>query len=136
MNAIFNSVNDPSWWFSIIASTIMGLILAKIFSHTPAVIKKLFRRFIANRQIKIKNTRRNQSLVYYHIARANSYFLVFIIVCCLYLVWLISGSFLIIIKDSTLNGIVLSLPIYISEMIWLINDGYAKELAKSRGKIA
>ena len=135
MNAIFNSVNDPSWWFSIVASTIMALVLAKIFAHPPAAIKKIFRRFIAMRQKKIKNTRRNQSLVYYHIARANSYFLVFIIICCLYLVWLISGSFLTIIKDSTLSGVVLSLPIYISEIVLLISDGYAKELAKSRGKI-
>ncbi len=112
-----------------------GLGTGKNICSYTSSNKKIFRRFIAMRQKKIKNTRRNQSLVYYHIARANSYFLVFIIICCLYLVWLISGSFLTIIKDSTLSGVVLSLPIYISEIVWLISDGYAKELAKSRGKI-
>lgn len=136
MDAILNSINDPSWWFSIIASTVMALLLAKIFNHTPKVIKKLLRNLIARRQRKIKNTRRNQSFVNYQIARANSYFLVFIIICCLYSVWLISGSFLTIIKASTLSAVMLSLPIYISEIAWLINDGYAKELAKARGKIA
>jgi hypothetical protein len=136
MNAIINNINDPSWWFSIITSTFAGFLLIKIFNHTPKIIKKTLRNLIARRQRKIKNTRRSQSLVNYQIARANSYFLVFIFICCLYLVWLISGSFLAIIKASTLSAAILSLPIYISEVAWLITDGYAKELAKARGKIA
>lgn len=136
MDVILNSIKDPSWWLSIIASTLIGLLLAKVFTHMPKMLRKLLRSLIARRQRKIKNTRRNQSLVNYQIARANSYFLVFIIISCLYMVWLMSGQLLIIIKSSTLSAIVLSMPVYIFEMAWLITDGYAKELAKSRGKIS
>jgi hypothetical protein len=136
MDAILNNLSDSSWWFSIIASTVIALLLAKIFTHTPKIIKKSLRNLIARRQRKIKNIRRNQSLVNYQIAKANSYFLVFVIICCLYSAWLISGSLLEIIKTSALSASILILPIYISEIAWLINDNYAKELAKSRGKIA
>lgn len=136
MDAIINSISDVSWWFTIIFSSVVAILLSKIARHTPMAVKALLRNLIARRQRKIKNARFNQSLVNYQIARANSYFLIFVITFCLYLVWLISGPLLVIVKASPLLAVVLSLPIYITEIIWLINDGYAKALAKARGKIA
>lgn len=136
MDAILNNISDPSWWFSGIFFAIVGILLAKIVHHIPRAVKTLLRSLIARRQRKIKKIRFNQSLVNYQIARANSYFIIFVIICCLYATWLISGSFLAIIKASPLSASVLSLPIYISEIIWLIHDSYAKSLAKARGRIA
>jgi hypothetical protein len=136
MDAIINSISDASWWFTIIFSSIVAILLSKIVHHTPKAVKALLRNLIARRQRKIKNARFNQSLVNYQIARANSYFLIFVITFCLYLVWLISGPLLVIVKASPPLAVALSLPIYITEIIWLINDGHAKALAKARGKIA
>ena len=136
MDAILNNISDLSWWFSGIFFSAFGLALAKIFQHIPKATRILLRGLIARRQRKIKNARFNQSLVNYQIARANSYFIIFVIICCLYATWLVSGSFQGIIKASPLFAGILSLPIYIAEIIWLIHDGHAKSLAKARGKIA
>ncbi|WP_350978746.1 hypothetical protein [Shewanella sp. AC34-MNA-CIBAN-0136] len=136
MEAITNNLGDPSWWFTGIFFTVAGVLLAKFSHHIPNVLKNLLKGVITRRTIKIKNTRFNQSLVNYQIARTNSYFIIFIIICCLYSTWLVSGSFLIIVKASPWLAVALSTPIYISEILWLIQDGYTKELARSRGKIA
>lgn len=136
MEAIINNLGDPSWWFTGLFFAALGLLLAKLSSHIPNTLKKLLKGIIVRRRFKIKNTRFNQSLVNYQIARTNLYFLIFIIICCLYVVWLISGSFLSIVKASPWFAAALSTPIYVAEIIWLIQDIYTKDLAKSRGKIA
>lgn len=136
MEAITNNLGDPSWWFTGIFFAIFGVLLAKISHHIPGALKSLLKGLIVRRALKIKNTRFNQSLVNYQIAKANSYFIIFIIICCLYFTWLVSGSFLSIVKASPWMAAVLTIPIYIAEIIWLIQDSYTKELAISRGKIA
>ena len=136
MEAITNNLGDPSWWFTGIFFTVLGLLLAKLSRHIPAGLKNLLKCLIIRRTLKIKNARFNQSLVNYQIARTNSYFIIFIIICCLYATWLVSGSFLSIVKASPWIAVALSTPIYIAEILWLIQDGYTKELAKSRGKIS
>jgi hypothetical protein len=136
MEAIINNLGDPSWWFTGVFFATLGVLLAKFSSHTPNVLKNTLKGLILRRKIKIKSTRFNQSLVNYQIARTNSYFIIFILICCLYTVWLVSGSFLIIVKASPWLAAALSAPIYIAEIIWLIQDTYTKDLAKSRGKIA
>ncbi|WP_338212542.1 hypothetical protein [Halopseudomonas aestusnigri] len=136
MEAITNNLGDPSWWFTGTFFTVLGLLLAKFSHHIPEFLKSLLKGLIIRRKLKIKNTRFNQSLVNYQIAKTNSYFLIFIIICCLYSTWLVSGSFLSIAKATPWLAVALSSPIYIAETLWLIQDGYTKELAKSRGKIA
>lgn len=135
MEAITNNLGDPSWWFTGILFTVLGLLLAKLSRHIPAGLKNLLKCLIIRRTLKIKNARFNQSLVNYQIARTNSYFIIFIIICCLYAAWLVSGSFLSIAKASPWLAAALSTPIYIAEILWLIQDGYTKALVKSRGKI-
>lgn len=135
MEAITSNLGDPSWWFTGIFFSLLGLLLAKFLHHIPGVLKNLLKGLIIRRTLKIKNTRFNQSLVNYQIARANSYFIIFIIICCLYATWLVSGSFLSIVKASPWLAAALSTPIYIAEILWLFQDGYTKELAKSRGKL-
>lgn len=136
MEAITNNLGDPSWWFTGIFFTVLGLLLAKFSHHIPGALKTLLKGLIIRRTLKIKNTRFNQSLVNNQIARANSYFIIFIIICCLYATWLVSGSFLSVVKASPWLAAALSAPIYITEILWLIQDGYTKQLAKSSGKIA
>ncbi|MWK60157.1 hypothetical protein GO594_29630 [Pseudomonas otitidis] len=135
MDAIVSNLGDPAWWFTGIFFATLGVLLARLFSHIPNILKSLLKSVIVRRKYRIKNSRFNQSLVNYQIARTNSYFMIFIIICCLYAAWLVSGSFLNIVKASPWLAVVLSSPIYISEIIWLIQDTYTKDLARSRGKI-
>jgi hypothetical protein len=136
MEAIIQNLTDPSWWFTGVFFGIFGLLLARLSKHIPAFLKNILRGLIYRRQRTIKNTRFNQSLVYYQIARANSYFLIFVIISCLYFAWFTIGPLQNIAKISPILAGILSLPIYIAEVAWLVQDGFAKELAKARGKIA
>lgn len=135
MDEVINSISSYSWWIMTSITATVAIIIASVLRRTPATAKKLSRNLAARRKLKIKKARWNQSLVFYQISKANSFFLVFIIVSCVYIAWLSSGQLLHIIKQSVIAGIILSSPIYIAELLWLINDNYAKDLIKSRGKI-
>lgn len=135
MESIISNIYDPSWWFTIFASSLAGIILLKSTKYISSGSRKISRNIIAKRKRKIKNSRWNQSFIFYQIAKANSFFLVFIIISCLYLAWLSSGQLLEVIKHSPTAGVILSIPIYIAELLWLANDSYAKDLIKSRAKI-
>jgi hypothetical protein len=56
--------------------------------------------------------------------------------CCFYLTWFLIGPLKALIELSPVIGAILSAPIYISEIIWLRQDNLAKDLAKSRGRVA
>lgn len=135
MDEVINNISNPSWWImTTITMTVIALI-SKTFNYINSLIKKTFIYFSIKRKLNIKNSRWNQSLVFYQIAKSNSFFIIFIIICCMYLIWLTNGSFLLIMNQSKLAAIILSLPIYISEMVWLVSNEYTKDLVKARGKI-
>jgi hypothetical protein len=136
MEAIINNIGDPSWWFTGLFYTVLGVLLAKFSGEIPNALKGLLKGRIIRKKLKIKNERFNQSLVNYQIAKTNSYFIIFVIICCLYSTWLISGSFLSIVKGAPWLAAVLTIPIYIAEILWLSQDIYTIELVKSRGKIS
>lgn len=135
MDAIINNIYDPAWWFTGLFFTALIYLVPKTFRKIQSLLKGTLKGALLRKQKKIKNARFNQSLVNYEIAKANSYFLIFAITCSFYLIWLLIGQFKSIIELSTILGVLLSAPIYISEIIWLRQDSFAKDLAKSRGRV-
>lgn len=136
MEAILNNILDPSWWFTGLFFTALLYVVPRALKRTQSLLKGTLKGFALRKQKKIKSSRFNQSLVNYEIAKANSYFLIFIMACCFYLTWFIIGPFKSIIELSPVLGAALSAPIYIVEIVWLRQDSFAKELAKSRGRVA
>lgn len=136
MEAIINNILDPAWWFTGLFFTALVYLIPKAFRKLQVLLKGTLKGALLRKQKKIKNARFNQSLVNYEIAKANSYFLIFALICCLYLAWFLMGPFKALIGSSPILGFILSAPIYISEIIWLRQDSLAKDLAKSRGRVS
>lgn len=136
MEAIINNILDPAWWFTGLFFSTLIYLTPRIFRNLQTLLKGTLKGVLLRKQKKIKSSRFNQSLVNYEIAKANSYFLIFTMTCCFYLTWFLIGQFKALIELAPALGAILSAPIYISEIIWLRQDSFAKDLAKSRGKIS
>jgi hypothetical protein len=136
METIFNNLLDPSWWFTGLFFGALLYIIPTIFSRLQTLLRNSAKSFLLKRLKLIKKSRFNQSLVNYEITKAQSYFLIFIITSLFYLTWFVAGPLKAVADASPALAIILSAPIYIAEIIWLLHDSLAKELAISRGKVA
>ncbi|WP_171696257.1 hypothetical protein [Methylomonas sp. ZR1] len=133
MEQILSNLADPSWWFTGVFFCVIGLLLAATVKHVPLGLKKLYRNKKAIKLRKIKSLRTCQSVINYEIAKSNSYFILFVMVVCLFLFWFVSGPLNQIAKSSIIAVLILSSPIYVFEFLWLIQDKFTRDLiARSR----
>ncbi len=136
MDSIISNLVDPAWWFTGLFFTALVSLTPKILRISQNLLKGTLKGAVLRRLRKIKSIRFNQSFVNYEIAKANSYLLIFTMICCFYLTWYLIGPFKSIIEVSPILGFLLSAPIYVSEVIWLRQDGLAKDLARARGRVS
>ncbi len=135
MDEILLNLSDPSWWFTGIFFCFVGILIAAIIKYFPLVLKKVYRKNKAIKFRKIKNLRRNQSSINYEIAKSNSYFILFVLVTCMFLFWFVSGPLNQIAKSSVIAAVILSSPIYIIELLWLIQDKFTRDLIEHNRKL-
>jgi hypothetical protein len=72
MEAIVNNLLDPAWWFTGLFFAALIYLTPRIFRQIQVLLKGTLKGALLRKQKKIKNTRFNQSLVNYEIAKANS----------------------------------------------------------------
>ena len=96
----------------------------------------LFKSRKLKRLSRHRKLRYSQASITYSIIKAHSYFVIFIAVCCMYVVWFTSSSSMIgLSKTNPWLFVTLTLPIYIVEILWLIKDKYAEDLVLEHNKI-
>jgi len=135
MDNILNNIADPSWWFTGLFFVFVSIALASVAKHIPAALKKYFRGVQAKRLRKIKSVRHSYSAVNYEIAKTQSRFILFVMVCGLMLVSFVSGPLNQILEVSKLAAAIISSPIYIMEFVWLKQDLFTQSIINSQRKL-
>ncbi len=139
METIFENLTNPSWWFT-------GVFFALLTKYVPELFKFLKKRlsrtsrslsrlFLLKLKLKVKSSRHNIAAINYESVKAQSYFTLFLFTCCLYIVWFAFGSLAEIQKQSFLAFIILIMPIYIIEFIWLRQNMLALSLIREYNKV-
>lgn len=128
MDGIIANISSPTWWFDGLFFSSFVFLLGKSARFASKFARKTSRRISARRLRKIKKIRGNYFAVNYQIGKVNSFFILFLLICCFYLIWFVIGSLSQIIRLNTLVAVVLIAPIYVSEVIWLLQDAFTKEL--------
>lgn len=127
MEEILSIIFDLKVWITII----LGIILNKLVNVSPILIRGYWK----NRRLKnlnrVRAVRTNPHEVNYEIAKANSYFIFFLLTCLMYLIFLIIGPLSEVAEKSKIALAILISPLYIVEIIWLSKDDYAKQLVKA-----
>lgn len=119
MEEIFNNMFSPSWWFN---GIFFGVIVPVVIKKFPLLFKIAARNRLAKWKRRIKNASHSQALLSYEVAKTNSLFLTFFITCSLYLVWFLAGSLNSIIHKNIGLFLIVIMPIYIAEIIWLLQE--------------
>jgi len=135
MQQIITNLSDLTWWFNGMFFIFVGLFVAWIFKKAPVVLKSALRKRLAKTLRKIKYERWCAATVQYQMNSSQARFLVFIFTCFTYISWLAYDPLKIIFNESFLLGMLLTSPIYIIEIYWLVQDQYVKELIKRRRKL-
>ena len=101
----------------------------------PSVLRRYARGRRLKKLRKLKEDRRNIAAINYQISKANSAFVLFVAVVLVYVLLLISGSFSSLLSISFWFGMLATLPIYIFEIFWLVQDSRAQNLVRHAGKV-
>ena len=135
METIISNLQTPSWWFT----GLFFVFLIFVFQKASQYVPKLMIGFIKKRKLQrlkvYRKLRYSQASITLSIIKAHSYFVIFIAVCCMYLVWFTSSQMSGLLKTDPLLFIFLTLPIYIAELAWLLKDKYAEGLVLEHNKV-
>ena len=101
----------------------------------PSVLRSCVRGRRLKKLRKLKGDRRNVAAINYQISKANSAFTLFIGVALVYILLLILGPFRSLLSINFWFGMSATIPIYIFEIFWLIQDSRAQNLVKHAGKV-
>lgn len=132
MQSILNNLTDASWWFTSIFPPLLIILLAKFWKYFFRTSRKLFRVTRARYLKKVKEKRLDDLLIQREMFSAQAAFNVF--------VTFISAGFIILVLNpysgvsgkSIAYGIIISIPIMISEIFWLSKDGRVQDLIARR----
>lgn len=130
MDEILAHITSPTWWFDGLFFTSFLFLFGKMAKYAAHFFRKSFRFLTARRLRKIKKIRCNYLAVNYEIGKVNAYFVLFLLICCFYLFLFVSssGSLALIMKSNFFIIILLTLPVYVFEVVWLIQDIFTKDL--------
>lgn len=142
----FDELLTPAFFVTVILAYIMPKLSPHIDKSLSSIklllistLPSALRSFIRGRRLKtlrkLKEDRRNVAAINYQISKANSAFILFIGVALVYVLLLILGPFRSLLSINFWLGMSATLPIYIFEIFWLIQDSRAKNLVKHAGKV-
>lgn len=136
MESVIQTLSDPGAWVGGILFSLIASVIYKLFGILPNKIRGFGRARILKNYKRIRLLRQNPMEVTYAISKANAQFVAFLLMCFFYLLTLlISTTFREIINQSIWAGVILGLPIFIFEFIWLFQDSMATKLVKEHGKL-
>lgn len=140
-------LKSPEFW---VATVVIPFLIQKYFLQIDRFIAAFVRTIIVRLPSTIRLWRRNRrakylkklkidrwstSRIFFEISKTNAMFMLFCGVIGVYLMTLISGSGVDLIKANFVLGIFLTSPIYLFEAVWLAQDLYTQKLIRSREKI-
>lgn len=126
MEELLSLVVDLRIWVGIV----LGLIVSKLVNNTPRLVRGYLRKRRLDYLKKIRKVRVNPLEVQYELAKAQSYFILFLLTCFMYLTFLIQGPMDKAAEQSLILFLILAIPLYIVEIVWLLQDRYARALIK------
>lgn len=136
MESIIKVLSDPGAW---VAGILFGLISSAIynwFELLPNKIRGLSRAKRLKNLRRLREARQNPMEITFSIVRANAQFVAFLLMCFFYLGALIfSDSLRQLINQSWVVSVLIALPIFIFELVWLNFDLSAKRLVREYGKL-
>ncbi len=132
MDSFINNVTDVWWWLQLVPSAIVALFIAAIFKKAPIILKSVFKWVTIRELKKLKRKRFNYSAVTYEIIKSHALMLLFSMLCIAYF-YVYSQ-----VPQSSTSWLIVSIktsPLYIVEVMYLIQREHTKRLIKSVGKI-
>lgn len=127
MEELISIVFDIRVWVTII----LGIIVNRFISHTPKIIRGYWKSRRLKNLRKVRKVRVNPIEVTYEIAKANSYFIFFALIGVMYSIFLIMGPLGDTAEKSILLVLIIAIPLYVVEIMWLLQDKYAQQLVKA-----
>lgn len=132
MQTIITNLTDPAWWFTSIFPPVLIMLFAKFWKNFFRTSKKIFRAKRARYLKVLKNKRLDDLLIQREMFSAHAAFNVFVM--------FISAGFIILVLNpnssasgrSVAYGIIISVPIFISELFWLNKDARVQDLIARR----
>ena len=131
MYEIMKAFTEPA----VIASVVLTFALQYVFKHLPPRVKSLLRGSRLKELRKLKSARRNPDEVSFQSMKAHAYFLVFMGTCALLLVLVTMGPLTVLLEYPLWMLLLVSCPVFMTEIAWLRQDLHAKNLIKSRHKL-
>ncbi len=135
MSIAIDNLSNMSWWLNVLFTFIaLGTIryLFKVLSTTARGISRKNRQ---KRAYKIKNIRQDDVLVTREIIKEYTFLLIFVLASIILIGWYVRSPFL----DSAAPGsplfFILTSPIYILEIVYLIQAGFVSSVQQSRKKL-
>ncbi len=135
MDEIISNLVDPSWWFTGIFFVALFKFLPVVFSHITHRTKRYFRGRRLIRALFIRSNRHNLAAVNFHSIKSQAYFVVFMLVCALYLILFVGGPLFQLRQSNLLVFILFMIPMAIAQCFWMLQEDKAKELVSEYNKV-
>ncbi|WP_125783665.1 hypothetical protein [Pseudoalteromonas rubra] len=132
MDDIVNNWTNLSWWVNHIPAAIVAFSIGAVFKYTPKVVITLITRSKIRELNKIRRRRFNYSAVNYEITKSHTLMLLFSGLCIYYL-YIFSNT---PSSQGTIVVLIKSLPLYIVEMMYLLQRNFTKNLIERVGKLS
>ncbi|AVF93880.1 hypothetical protein AL552_08745 (plasmid) [Vibrio diabolicus] len=132
MDLFINNVTDIWWWLQLVPSAIVALVIAAVLKKAPLIFRPIFK-WLAIRELeKLKRKRFNYSAVTYEIMKSHALMLLFSMLCIAYFYIYTQAP------QSSTNSLIFAIktsPLYLVEVMYLMQREHTKKLVQSVGKI-
>jgi CDP-diglyceride synthetase len=135
MDTILLNITNPSWWFTGLFFIFVAFAIKPVGKFILTFVKRLFKGWRLKRLKKIRSLRISLASITYEVVRSHAYFVIFLLLCLLYMFWYTASPLTELVKTSPIAAMILSLPIYIAEIIWIYRDAFSKDLVKEHNKL-
>ncbi|MFL9590453.1 hypothetical protein ACKC5O_00535 [Aeromonas schubertii] len=135
MDEILTNLSSPAWWFTGVFFVALLKGVTKITAILKAQAKKFFRGLRLKQAKYIKSNRHNIAAVNYQSIKAQAFFVVYMLVCSLYLIWYVSGPMIQIKKESSVLFFICLIPMITFQIIWMNHNDNAKILVSEHNKV-
>lgn len=135
MDEILSNLGNSSWWFTGIFFIVVFKLLPFITKYLKSRVKVFFKGRRLKRALFIKSNRHNLAAVNFQSVKSQAFFVIFMIVCSLYLLWFTAGQLFQIQQKSYVLFLVCLIPMLIPQFFWMYQEDKAKTLVSEYNKV-
>jgi len=134
METIFINLLDPAWWFTAFFPAIAFILAPRAWRASVNGFRRYVRGSRARSLRHIRMSRRDDLLIARQMLSAQAAFFMFMMLVAVGLILLVLSPFTNQPSVSRVFVFFLSLPILVSELVWLLRDGRVGDLLKYRDR--